>query len=262
MTLDQKLLPLPEDWQRALAVAAHPDDLEYGAASAIARWTDQGKEVAYLLVTSGEAGISSMHPDKVGPLREEEERRSAAAVGVHTVDFLHHKDGVIEYGPASPTRHRPRHPQTPTRSHPRPQLPPHLGRPQLQLRRPPRRCPRHPRRLPGRRQSLDLPRTHRRRSPTLERRQNGLHRQAPPSPPTPSTSPTPSKKASPPSKSTASTSKTSPSRSTPTPCSAATPNPSANNSASHSPSPSRSSPSNQSAPDPTSACRNHRHPLQ
>ncbi len=100
MTQTQKLLPLPEDWQRALAVAAHPDDLEYGAASAIARWTDQGKEVVYLLVTSGEAGISSMHPDRVGPLREEEERRSAAAVGVHTVDFLHHKDGVIEYGPA------------------------------------------------------------------------------------------------------------------------------------------------------------------
>ena len=30
-----KLLPLPENWSRALAVAAHPDDLEYGAASAI-----------------------------------------------------------------------------------------------------------------------------------------------------------------------------------------------------------------------------------
>ena len=99
MPQTQELLPLPEDWQRALAVAAHPDDLEYGAASAIARWTSQGKEVVYLLVTSGEAGISSMHPDKVGPLREEEERRSAAAAGVHTVDFLHHKDGVIEYGP-------------------------------------------------------------------------------------------------------------------------------------------------------------------
>jgi len=37
------LAALPEDWQRALAVAAHPDDLEYGAAAAVARWTDQGK---------------------------------------------------------------------------------------------------------------------------------------------------------------------------------------------------------------------------
>ena len=67
MQQEKKLLSLPEDWQRALAVAAHPDDLEYGAASAIARWTAQGKEVVYLLVTSGEAGISGMHPDKVGP---------------------------------------------------------------------------------------------------------------------------------------------------------------------------------------------------
>ncbi len=100
MTQNQNLLPLPEDWQRCLAVAAHPDDLEYGAASAIARWTAQGKSVVYLLITSGEAGISSMHPDKVGPLREGEEIHSAAAVGVDTVEFLNHKDGVVEYGPA------------------------------------------------------------------------------------------------------------------------------------------------------------------
>ena len=44
MTQTQKLLPLPEDWQRALAVAAHPDDLEYGAASAIARWTARARK--------------------------------------------------------------------------------------------------------------------------------------------------------------------------------------------------------------------------
>ena len=56
-----KLLTLDEDWNRAVAVAAHPDDLEYGAASAIARWTDQGKEITYLLLTRGEAGIDGMH---------------------------------------------------------------------------------------------------------------------------------------------------------------------------------------------------------
>ncbi|MHB1874807.1 MAG: PIG-L deacetylase family protein, partial [Streptosporangiaceae bacterium] len=48
--------PMPEDWNRALAVVAHPDDLEYGAAAAIARWTGQGKSVGYLLATRGEAG--------------------------------------------------------------------------------------------------------------------------------------------------------------------------------------------------------------
>jgi LmbE family N-acetylglucosaminyl deacetylase len=34
-----RLSPLPDDWQRLLAVVAHPDELEYGAASAIAQWT-------------------------------------------------------------------------------------------------------------------------------------------------------------------------------------------------------------------------------
>ena len=49
------LEPVPEDWNRGLAVVAHPDDLEYGAAAAIARWSAQGKEITYCLVTSGEA---------------------------------------------------------------------------------------------------------------------------------------------------------------------------------------------------------------
>ncbi len=87
---------VPEDWDRALAVVAHPDDLEYGTASAIARWTDQGKEVTYCLLSSGEAGIDSMAPDECARIREEEERRSAAVVGVHTVEFLGHPDGLIE----------------------------------------------------------------------------------------------------------------------------------------------------------------------
>ena len=90
--------PLPEDWNRAVAVVAHPDDLEYGVASAVARWTGQGKAISYLMATRGEAGIAGMNPDQVGPLRVEEERRSAAVVGVSAVDFLDHRDGVVEYG--------------------------------------------------------------------------------------------------------------------------------------------------------------------
>src|SRR5271155_1627984 len=85
--------PIPEDWTRAVAVVAHPDDLEYGAASAVARWTGQGKEVAYVLVTDGEAGIDGMSPEEAGPLRREEEIRSAAVVGVDRVEFLGHADG-------------------------------------------------------------------------------------------------------------------------------------------------------------------------
>jgi LmbE family N-acetylglucosaminyl deacetylase len=79
-------------------VAAHPDDIEYGAAAAVARWTAQGKQVTYLLACRGEAGIDSLHPDEAAPLREAEERAGAREVGVDVVEFLDHRDGVIEYG--------------------------------------------------------------------------------------------------------------------------------------------------------------------
>jgi LmbE family N-acetylglucosaminyl deacetylase len=90
--------PMPEDWDSAVAVAAHPDDLEYGVASAVARWTGQGKRVSYLLATRGEAGIAGMPPEQAGPLRAEEERRSAAVVGVGQVEFLDYPDGLVDYG--------------------------------------------------------------------------------------------------------------------------------------------------------------------
>ena len=90
--------PMPEDWERAVAVVAHPDDLEYGAASAVARWTRQGKKVSYVLATRGEAGIAGMAPAETAPLRVEEEQRSAAVVGVTDVAFLDHQDGLVEYG--------------------------------------------------------------------------------------------------------------------------------------------------------------------
>ncbi len=92
------LKPLPEDWTRALAVVAHPDDMEFGSAAAVARWTGQGKEIVYCMVTSGEAGIDGMHPDECRTVREAEEIESARIVGVSTVEFLHQPDGILEYG--------------------------------------------------------------------------------------------------------------------------------------------------------------------
>ncbi|MGL5823561.1 MAG: PIG-L deacetylase family protein [Nocardioides sp.] len=92
------LTPLPEDWQTALCVVAHPDDLEFGAAAAIARWTGQGKQVVYCMVTSGEAGIDGLHPDECRMVREAEQIESARVVGVETVEFLGLTDGVLEYG--------------------------------------------------------------------------------------------------------------------------------------------------------------------
>src|SRR5438105_15706840 len=108
------LLPLDIQVGRVLAVVAHPDDLEYGAAAAVAAWTDAGQEVVYVLATRGEAGIDGMEPAAAGAAREAEERDSAALVGVHEVEFLDHHDGVIEYGvplrrdiAAAIRRHRP-----------------------------------------------------------------------------------------------------------------------------------------------------------
>lgn len=112
--MTEQLTPMPEDWRRALAVVAHPDDLEYGCSAAVAAWTDGGREVAYVLATRGEAGIDGVDPAVSGPLREREQRASAAVVGVESVEFLGHRDGVVEYGTAlrrdiaaAVRRHRP-----------------------------------------------------------------------------------------------------------------------------------------------------------
>ncbi|MDT0203314.1 PIG-L deacetylase family protein [Nocardioides sp. AE5] len=92
------LEPLREDWTRALAIVAHPDDMEFGAAAAVARWTGQGKEIAYCLVTSGEAGIDAMTPGQCREVREAEQVESCRIVGVDKVDFLRQPDGILEYG--------------------------------------------------------------------------------------------------------------------------------------------------------------------
>ena len=89
---------LEEDWDTALAVFAHPDDMEYGAASAVARWTSRGKRVTYVMVTDGEAGISDMPPAEVAPLRREEQRRSCDIVGVETLEFMGLPDGLLQEG--------------------------------------------------------------------------------------------------------------------------------------------------------------------
>lgn len=98
MSESPELQTLDEDWESALCIAAHPDDLEYGLAAAVARWTGQGKRITYLLATSGEAGIDTMHPRECGPVREQEERDGALQVGVDVVEFLGLQDGALEYG--------------------------------------------------------------------------------------------------------------------------------------------------------------------
>lgn len=92
------LVPFPDGWRRALAVVAHPDDLEYGPACAVAAWTAAGREVGYCLVSSGEAGMAGVDPHDALPRRRAEQRAAAAEVGVTHVRFLDHPDGRIAEG--------------------------------------------------------------------------------------------------------------------------------------------------------------------
>ncbi len=94
------LEPVDESWNTAICVVAHPDDLEFGAAAAVARWTDAGKKVIYAMVTSGEAGIDGLGPEECQQIREAEQLESAKIVGVDVVEFLGLPDGILEYGVA------------------------------------------------------------------------------------------------------------------------------------------------------------------
>lgn len=86
------------DITKVLVVVAHPDDPEYGLSAASHAWIQQeGIEVGYLLLTSGEAGIASMAPEECGPLRADEQRRACQAVGVDSLEILDFPDGHLVY---------------------------------------------------------------------------------------------------------------------------------------------------------------------
>lgn len=94
----ENLPSLPDEgWTRVLCVVAHPDDMEYGASAAVATWTGRGVEVAYALVTAGEAGMADP-PDVVAPLRLKEQQAACSTVGVQDLRILDHPDGMVEYG--------------------------------------------------------------------------------------------------------------------------------------------------------------------
>jgi len=88
-------LPTPD---RVLVVAAHPDDIEFGAAGTVARWVGEGAEARYLLITRGDKGSDDPAADPIAlaALREGEQRAAAAEIGVTAVDFLDEPDGQVE----------------------------------------------------------------------------------------------------------------------------------------------------------------------
>src|SRR5688572_4174086 len=87
--------PFPTEWRTALVLVPHPDDPEYGIGAAVAKWTAAGKTVHYALASRGEAGIAGMPPEQAGPVREREQRRSAAIVGVDDLQFWEFPDSHI-----------------------------------------------------------------------------------------------------------------------------------------------------------------------
>jgi LmbE family N-acetylglucosaminyl deacetylase len=90
---------LSEPPAKALAVVAHPDDIDFGMAGTIAALTAAGTEVVYAIATSGEAGPpEDMDRVELRTLREKEQRAAAEAVGVYDVRFLGQPDGHLVAG--------------------------------------------------------------------------------------------------------------------------------------------------------------------
>jgi LmbE family N-acetylglucosaminyl deacetylase len=84
--------------RRVLAIAAHPDDLDFGAAGTIAQWTDAGIDVSYCIVTNGDAGGSdeTVSREEMVTIRQAEQTAAAKQVGVSDVHFLGYPDGLVE----------------------------------------------------------------------------------------------------------------------------------------------------------------------
>ena len=92
----------PEDHagpgDKILVIVAHPDDAEFMCAASVARWTSEGREVVYGLVTSGDKGTSDpdVVPSELAALREGEQRDVCRILGVSEVEFLRYEDGMVQ----------------------------------------------------------------------------------------------------------------------------------------------------------------------
>jgi LmbE family N-acetylglucosaminyl deacetylase len=84
--------------RRILCISAHPDDNEFTIAGSVARWTREGRDVAFCLVTTGGAGVNEHTPSSEGliPIREKEQRAAARILGVKELVLLGYPDGTLE----------------------------------------------------------------------------------------------------------------------------------------------------------------------
>jgi LmbE family N-acetylglucosaminyl deacetylase len=82
--------------ERVLAVMAHPDDVDFGAAGTIAAWVKAGVEVHYCLLTDGDQGGFDDTPrNQMAPMRRAEQQAAADLLGVKSVEFLGNPDGHL-----------------------------------------------------------------------------------------------------------------------------------------------------------------------
>jgi LmbE family N-acetylglucosaminyl deacetylase len=91
-------LPTPAS---ALAIAAHPDDVEFGCGGTLAKWSSEGAVCHHLVLTDGSKGSWDPNDDSVAlvALRRDEQRAAAKALGcTGEVVFLDHVDGELESG--------------------------------------------------------------------------------------------------------------------------------------------------------------------
>ena len=89
--------PLPK---RAMAIFAHPDDVDFGCSGTIALWTARGVHVTYCLLTSGNKGTHDleMAADRIAAIREKEQQEAGRRAGASEFVFLRHGDGELEVG--------------------------------------------------------------------------------------------------------------------------------------------------------------------
>ena len=83
--------------ERVLVVAAHPDDVDFGCGGTTALWTQAGIEVAYCMITNGDAGgfDPAVPRNEIAAIRQAEQRAAAKVVGVENVTFLGYPDGRL-----------------------------------------------------------------------------------------------------------------------------------------------------------------------
>lgn len=91
----------PKPPKRVLCVNAHPDDQEFTVGGTLAKWTRGGTEVITVVITSGDAGSNehteqTMTKTKLAEIREVEQRRACAILGVQETVFLHYGDGTLQ----------------------------------------------------------------------------------------------------------------------------------------------------------------------